>query len=80
MNKLVEILIRFFIRKFGMHCDIKKMYNTVKLNESHWCYQIFLWHSYLDPEEDPEEKVIKTAIYGLTSSGNQAEYAIHEIA
>ena len=80
MNKLVEIMIRFFIRKVGMHCDIKKMYNTVKLDESHWCYQLYLWHADLHPEEDPEEKVIKTAIYGLTSSGNQAEYAIREIA
>ncbi len=80
MNKLVEIMIRWFIRRVGFHCDVKKMYNTVKLNEMHWCYQMYLWQNELDPEKEPEEKVIKTLIYGVKSSGNQAEYALRETA
>ena len=35
---------------------------------------------YLDPRELPEEKVIKTLIYGVKSSGNQADRGLRETA
>ena len=41
---------------------------------------MYLWHNQLDPEEEPTAKVIKTAIYGVTPSGNQAEFGVRETA
>jgi len=80
MNKLQEIFIRWCTHKVAFHTDVQKMYNTVKLKEEHWCYQRYIWQENLDPKLIPEEKVIKTLIYGVKSSGNQAEFALRETA
>ena len=63
-----------------MHTDIRKMYNTVKLDSRDWCYQRYIWQSDLDPTKIPEEKVIKTLIYGVKPSGNLAERGLREVA
>ena len=60
MNKLVQLGIRWQIRKHAFHTDIRKMYNTVRLNEDHWCYQLYLWDDDLSQEREPTVKVIKT--------------------
>ena len=73
MNKLVEIIIRWRIHQFAFHTDVQKMYNAVQLLDEHWCLQRYIWQDQLDPRLIPEEKVIKTLIYGVKSSGNQAE-------
>ena len=80
MKKLVEIVIRWSIHKIGYHTDIKKMYNSVKLVEDDWCLQRHIWQKDLDPRKLPEEKVIKTLVYGVKSSGNQAERGLRETA
>ncbi|XP_066913300.1 uncharacterized protein [Clytia hemisphaerica] len=80
MNLLQEIAIRFLIHRAAFTTDVSKMYNTVKLCEEHWCYQRYVWQEELDPQRIPEEKVIKTLIYGVRSAGNQSEYALREIA
>ena len=80
MNKMVQIVIRWFIKRFGFHTDIRKMYNTVKLDEEYWQYQLYLWHDQLSISEEPIIKVIKTLIYGLRASGNQAESALRKTA
>ena len=73
MNRLQESIIRWCIHKIAIHTNVKKMYNTVKLQEKDWCYQRYIWEKNLDPTKIPEEKIIKTLIYGVKSSGNQAE-------
>ena len=80
MNKLVEIFIRWFCHKIALHTDVTKMYNAVKLRQDQWCYQRYLWNDTLDVDQPPEEKVIKTLIYGVKSSGNQAERGLRETA
>ena len=80
MNFLVQVFIRWAIQRIGFHTDIRKMYNAIKLDSNYWCYQLYLWQKNLDPSQEPEIKVIKTIIYGLTPSGNQAERAIREAA
>ena len=80
MNKLVEIVIRWYTHQFAFHTDVQKMYNSVKLQEEDWCLQRYIWQENLDPTKIPEEKVIKTLIYGVKSSGNQAEYGLRETA
>jgi hypothetical protein len=80
MNKLVEIAIRWMIHKCAFHTDIQKMYNTIRLDEEHWCYQLYLWDNELNPANVPKWKVIKTLIYGVKSSGNQAERGLRQTA
>ena len=50
------------------------MYNTIKLNKEHWCYQLYLWENNLNPTEKPELKVTRTLIYGVKSSGITKNY------
>ena len=73
MNRLVEILIRWTMHEWAFHTDIQKMYNANRLDKSHWCYQMYLWDNESDKERLPSWKVIKTLIYGVKSSGSQAE-------
>ena len=80
MNKLVVILIRWFFHRCVFHTDIRKMYNSVRLAQEHWCYQLYLWHDELNPDLEPFIKVIMTLIYGVKSSGNQAESALRKVA
>ena len=80
MNFLVQVFIRWTIRRCGFHTDIQKMYNTIKLHEDHWKYQLYLWQKNLDPRFEPLIKVIKTLIYGVKPSGNQAERRLREAA
>ena len=40
----------------------------------------YIWQGKLDPNKIPEEKVIKTLIYGVKSCGNLAERCIRETA
>ena len=80
MNKLVEIFIRWRKHRYGFHTDVRKMYNSVKLDSDDWCLQRYLWKNNLDENEPLEEKVIKTLIYGVRSSGNQAECGLRRTA
>ena len=80
MNNLIQILIRWCLRVSAFHSDIMKMYNTIRLDKSHWCYQLYLWNDDLDVNRAPVWKFVKTLIYGVRSSGNQAECALRKIA
>ena len=80
MNQLLQIFLRWRIRNYGYHTDFQNMYNRVGLKTEHWCYQLYYFHEDLDPCIEPLRKVFKTLIYGVKSSGNQAERAIRETA
>ena len=76
MNPLLEIVLRFCIHAVAFHTDVQKMYNSVLLDPSHWCYQRYWWQVGLDLKNPIVEKIIRTVIYGMTPSGNQAERAL----
>ena len=78
INKFV--VIRWSINKTAYHTDINKMHNSVKLVEDDWCLQRYIWQKDLDPRKLSQEKVIKTLLYGVKSSGNQAERGLRETA
>ena len=80
MNKLIIILIRWTAHKCAFHTDITKMYNAINLDKKHWKYQLYLWEEKLRVGIEPRWKVIKTAIYGVRSSGNIAECGIRKTA
>ena len=72
MNKLVEILVRWSMYACVFHKDIQKMCNAIQLDKSHWNYQLYLWNDTFHVKE-PKWTVIKTLIYGVKSSWDQAE-------
>ena len=76
LNSLQEMMIRWMSYPVGVHTDISKMYNRVALDERDWCYQRYLFHESLDPDQPPKVKVIKTVIYGVKPSGNLAQHCI----
>ena len=80
MNKMVEIFIRWRTYPWAFHCDVQKMYNAIQLKDSFWCLQRYLFQRDLDPSIPPQEKVIKTCIYGVKSSGNQAQCGLRQTA
>ena len=43
MNKMIEIIIRWFSYPYVFHTDIAMCYNSVKLDMSHWKYQLYFW-------------------------------------
>ena len=60
LNKMVEIFIRWRTKRFAFHCDIQKMYNAIQLQKEYWCFQRYWFQKDLDPNVNPEEKVIMT--------------------
>ena len=78
MNKLLQVVIRWSIRRCAFHTDIQKMYNVIRLLEDHWCFQLYLWQNELNPNIEPRTKCVKTLIYGVKPSGNQAERVLRE--
>ena len=56
------------------------MYSSIKLRQDDRCYQRYIWQQDLDPSKIPDEKVIKTIIYGVCSRGNQAETGLRKTA
>ena len=80
MNSLIGILIRWTIHKYAFHTDVAKMYNRVRLDESHWRFQLYYWEEQLRVDIEPVLKVIKTLIYGVRPSGQLAGVALQSIA
>ena len=80
LNKLVEIFIRWQVFPEAFHCDIQKIYSVIRLSEEYWWCQRYLFQKDLDSKVPPEEKIIKTMIYDIRSSGNQAQCALRKVA
>ena len=80
LNKLVEVVIQWFVYPVALHTDVEMMYNSVLLDKEHWCLQRYIFQRDLDPNNPIEEKILLSIIYGVKSSGNQAEAALRETA
>ena len=80
LNKLLVVVLRWFGYVVAMHTDVEMMYNSVLLDQEHWCFQRYIFQCDLDPNAIPAEKVLRTIIYGVKSSGNQAEAALRATA
>ena len=68
LNKLQEIFLRWSIHPFAITTDITKNYNTLCMSGKTTRY---LWQKDLDVSKKPEEKRIKTLIYGVKSTQSQ---------
>ena len=80
LGKMSEILIRNRVKLYSWTSDISKMYNQLQLNKESYPYSLFLFGDALDPVIDPDVYVMTVAWYGVASTGQQAGYAIDQIA
>lgn len=80
LNKIADILLRTRTKKFLWSTDISKLYNQLVLEESSYPYQLLLFGNLLDPSSPPETYVLVVGWYGVITSGNQAGYALEELA
>ena len=73
------MLVRFRENLFGVSADIRKFYNTLRLDPSHFKYHMALWRPNMDPNESPEELVLTVHFYGIRSSGGLCMAAVKQL-
>ena len=76
---VVKMITRFRENLIAVSADIRKFYNTLKLSPEHWKYQMALWRPNLDPDEEPEELVLRVHFYGIRSSGGLCMAAVKKL-
>ena len=77
---VVKMLVRFREDKYGISTDIKKFYNNLKLDPSHYKNQMAMWRPNMLPGEEAEELVLKVHCYGIRSSGGLCMAAVKKMA
>ena len=80
ISSLIEIVLAWRNGVHAMAGDIEQMYNGILLDEDCWNMQLYFWQDTLEENIPPELHVVKTAIYGVCSSGNQAITGVHKLA
>ena len=70
------MLVRFRENLFAVSADIRKFYNTLRLDPNPYKYQMALWRPNMDPNEEPEELVLCVHFYGIRSSGGLCMAAV----
>ena len=80
LRRINDILLRARCHKYVWSSDISKLYNRLFLKPSSYTYQLFLYHSSLDPDVPPEVFVMVVCWYGVSSSANQSCFALEELA
>ena len=73
------MLARFRENLIAVSADIRKFYNTLRLDPEYYKYQKALWRPNLDPDEDPEELVLCVHFYGIRSSGGLCMAAVKQL-
>ena len=76
---VVKMLVRFRENLFGVSADIRKFYNTLRLDPSHFKYHMALWRPNMSPEESPEELILRVHFYGVRSSGGLCMAAVKKL-
>ena len=80
LGQILDIVIRNRVVRHIFSSDVSKLYNQLELNEDAYPYSLFLYHESLDPGKEPEVYVMLRAWYGVISTGNQAGYALDQLA
>ena len=76
---VVKMLARFRENLIAVSADIRKFYNTLRLDPEHYKYQMALWRPNLDPDEEPEELVLCVHFYGIRSSRGLCMAAVKQL-
>ena len=80
LNNLQMIHVKFMVDRYTYTLDVRKMYNSVSIEESEYCYQLVLWTPDLEDIEKVEEHIFVTLMYGAKPSGNIAETSLRMLA
>ena len=75
LQSLQELILNFRSWKCCGTYDIAKMYNNLFIEEDHLKFQLILWSEDLDPSNEVEIYCLTRTMYGVTCSGNQAEWS-----
>ena len=73
---IVKMLVRFRENRYGISEDIQKVYNNLKLDPSHYKYQMAMWRPNMIPDKGAEELVLRVHFYGICSSGGLCMAAV----
>ncbi|XP_043198408.1 uncharacterized protein LOC122368497 [Amphibalanus amphitrite] len=79
-NNLCGILTRFRKLPVALTCDIRGMFNQVKVNQEHRNLLRFLWWKDGNLQEEPTEFRMTTHLFGATSSPSCAMFALNKTA
>ena len=69
LARLLELVIRFRLKRFAFTADVRMAYNGIKITPPYYKYQKYLWKEDLDPLAPYMVMVILTLIYGIRPSG-----------
>ena len=78
-SSVVKMLVRFRENKIGVSADIRKFYNTLKLDPSHYKFHMALWRPKMLPEEEAIKLVLLVHFYGVRSSGGLCMAAVKKL-
>ena len=80
LSNLFTILLKFRLKLSGFCADVSMAYNGVRIDESHYKYQKYLFKEDLLDDNKIDIMVIKTLIYGVKPSGNITIAAFNKLA
>ena len=80
LETIFNLLVNFRAGKHAFLFDIRMAYNQLKLHPKSLTWHRYLWIPDLNPENEIEERVMLTIIYGVISSGGQTAEGMHRIA
>ena len=76
---VVKMQVRFRENKIGVSADIRKFYNTLKLDPSHYKFNMALWRPNMLPEEEAIELVLLVHFYWVRFSGGLCMAAVKKL-
>ena len=79
-NNLTGVLCRFRKDRIALMCDIRVMFNQVKVDGIHRDYLRFLWWDDENFDSDPVEYRMTLDLFGATSSPGCANFALKTTA
>ena len=77
---LLRMLLRFVAGRFALQGDLKQFYASIKLIVEQWNLQRVLIREDFDPNNEVQEAVIKTLIWGIKCVSAQSECSIIKLA
>ena len=80
LGNIFDILVRSRTNQFSWAADISKLYNMLHLDYSALPFSLFLYHTSMDPNIEPDIYVMTRVWYGVVPTGAQAAVAIRMLA
>lgn len=75
---LIEIFLKFRLKRFAMTADIKQMFRQVRISPSEWNYQRIFWRE--EPTLPLREYIITVVSWGMASAGFNSVRALRQCA